>query len=209
MSWPVFAGKPCKNSYGSQWGDPAMAQSSYEQGLELVEQQIIHCTNGHQKKDARVRQFGLVTSSWCILIENDEIADSLLLTLTVKMLHSCRCRSPKKSTKKGENFCRNWRSLKSAWSSTGPGWLKVIPRDRRLLRQCLSTSQCRRTAVIPNLLVKNNIWNVFDGFVLEETSTWAPPEIEYIRWKLMVGRWNFLLELCLFRGNVNFQGCNI
>lgn len=31
-----------------------MAQSSYEQGLELVEQQIIHCTNGHQKKDGHV-----------------------------------------------------------------------------------------------------------------------------------------------------------
>ena len=110
-----------------------------------------------EKGRPRVRQFGLVASSWCILIENDEIANSLLLTLAVKMFHSCRCRSPKKSTKKGENFCRNWRSLKSAWSSTGPGWLKVIPRDRRLLRQCLSTSQCRRTAVIPNLLVKKTV----------------------------------------------------
>ena len=53
-----------------------------------------------EKGRSRVRQFGLVASSWCILIENDEIADSLLLSLTVKMLHSCRCRSPKKSTKK-------------------------------------------------------------------------------------------------------------
>ena len=46
-----------------------MAQHSYEQGLELVEKQIIHCTtDDHQKKDARVGQFGLVASSWCILI---------------------------------------------------------------------------------------------------------------------------------------------
>lgn len=100
-----------------------MAQRSYEKGLELVEHQIIHCTNGLQKKDGRVRQLGLVASSWCI-IENDEIADSLLglefqqldelLTLTGKLFHRCRFRSPKKKQKKRENFCRNWRSLESA-----------------------------------------------------------------------------------------------
>ena len=65
--------------YGNQWGDPALAQRSYEQGLELVEQQIIQCTtDDHQKKDSRVRQFGLVASSWCILIETDEIGESPL-----------------------------------------------------------------------------------------------------------------------------------
>ena len=55
-----------------------MAQRSYEQGLELVEEQIIHCSNDHQKKDARVRQFGRVASSWCILIETDQIGESPL-----------------------------------------------------------------------------------------------------------------------------------
>ena len=55
-----------------------MAQRSYEQDLELVEQQIICCTNDHQKKDAGVRQFGRVASSWWILIETDEIGESPL-----------------------------------------------------------------------------------------------------------------------------------
>ena len=83
---------------------------------------------------------------------------TMTMTLTVKIFTVVDFVAQKKPKKTSDPFtvkiCRSWRSPGSAWSSTGPGWLKVIPRDPRLLRQCLSTSQCRRSAVIPNLGLK-------------------------------------------------------